>query len=89
MDTVARDAVFQPVPGTDAECFIQWKNTELCVDIYCPCDPSTPRHFDGYFAHRLQCDNCSAVYEMGTQVRMRRLADDDPAQDDAKMTSLD
>jgi hypothetical protein len=74
---VAR-GTFDPVPGTDATMFIQWKGTNVCLDFHCPCQPEEDTyaaHFDGYFAHYLQCGACGAIYEMGTQVKARRLAD--------------
>ena len=77
---MADDGVFAPFPGTDAECFIQWKGTTLCVDVYCSCSPEEPRHFDGDFAYFVQCDTCGAIYEMGTQVKLRKLvAGEEPA----------
>lgn len=72
--------VFDPVPGTDATMFIQWKGTDLCIDFHCPCQPDEIKfsaHFDGYFAHALRCPACGSVYELGTQVRAR-LIDFDP-----------
>jgi hypothetical protein len=63
--------VFQPVDGTDATMFIQWKGTDVCIDFHCPCGQHG--HFDGYFAYFLGCPNCGAVYEMGTQVRATKV----------------
>jgi hypothetical protein len=69
---------FDPVPGSDAETFIQWKGTDVCIDFYCPCDADVGGgHFDGFFGYFLRCPNCGAVYEMGTQVKARRLGDDE------------
>lgn len=75
MQIAEAEGVFQPFPGTDAQTFIQWKGTEVCMDIYCPCDPNEPRHVDAAFAYFVRCDNCGAVYEVGTQVKLRRLAE--------------
>lgn len=61
------------VPGTDAEQFIQWKGTDVCLDFYCPC--GAHGHVDGMFAHYVRCGACGATFELGTQVRARRLAD--------------
>ena len=69
---------FEPFPGTDAEMFIQWKGTDVCVDFYCPCGEMG--HFDGMFAYYLRCPGCGSVYEMGTQVKARKLeAELDPS----------
>lgn len=80
-----RREAFQPVPGTDAEMFIQWKGTDVCLDFHCPCQPdgsAFSSHFDGDFAYHLRCTRCGAIYEMGTQVRARRVEEaDGPVQD--------
>lgn len=79
---------FDPVPGTDATMFIQWKGTDLCIDFQCPCESEENAyagHFDGYFAYYLQCPSCGAVYEMGTQVKARRLAEGEEPSGEPKM----
>lgn len=60
---------FEPFPDTDAECFIQWKGTEVCIDVWCKCGEDC--HFDGDFAYHLQCPKCNTIYELGTQVKMK------------------
>jgi hypothetical protein len=62
---------FTAVPDTDAEMFIQWKGTDVCMDFHCPCGDHN--HLDGYFAYYVRCVGCGAVYELGTQVKARRL----------------
>lgn len=51
--------------------FIQWKNTNLCMDFTCP---SCGRHchYDGLFMHYIRC-RCNAVYELGTWVAIRKV----------------
>jgi hypothetical protein len=61
---------FEPFPGTDAETFIQWKGTEVCMDLHCPC--GTHSHIDADFAYRVRCAGCGDVYELGTQVKAVR-----------------
>jgi hypothetical protein len=56
---------------SDIEMFIQWKGTDVCVDIYCPCGHHG--HVDGYFAHNIKCGGCGSVYVMGTQVIAKRI----------------
>lgn len=62
--------------GTTPRCFIQWKGTDVCVDLYCTCGQS--HHFDGYFLYAWKCPTCGKCWEMGTEVRMRETADDAP-----------
>lgn len=64
---------FDPFPGTDATMFIQWKGTDVCMDFHCECGQHS--HFDGDFAYVVKCMDCGTRYEMGTQVRARKLAD--------------
>lgn len=62
--------------GSDAEMFIQWKNTDVCLDLYCSC--GAHGHFDGYFAHYLRCVHCGTVYQLGTQVILKKFDGDPP-----------
>jgi uncharacterized protein (DUF983 family) len=49
---------------------IQWKNTDLCIDLFCACGEKT--HFDGYFRQMLQCAKCEAVYRLDNEVKFRK-----------------
>jgi hypothetical protein len=42
--------------------FVQWKNTEVCLDFRCPC--GYEGHFDGMFAYGLRCARCGAEWAM-------------------------
>lgn len=61
----------EPFPDTDASVFIQWKGTEVCMDFQCAC--GTHGHLDASFAYSVQCAGCGAFYDLGTQVRVRRV----------------
>lgn len=61
--------------GSDASMFIQWKGTEVCMDLACRCGELL--HGDGYFAHFVKCPHCSTVYQLGTQVVIRQLPNDE------------
>lgn len=61
--------------GSDAEMFIQWKGTEVCLDFWCPCGVAC--HLDDDFAYNVQCPECGSVFEMGTQVIAKRVPDGD------------
>lgn len=56
--------------GSEARCFIQWKGTNLCMDLHCPCGEHS--HIDEDFVYAVRCPACGVVYEMGTQVILRR-----------------
>lgn len=48
--------------------FIQWKGTDVCIDIVCP-QCGNDYHFDGDFMYFVRCA-CGQVFEMGTEVTM-------------------
>lgn len=52
--------------------FIQWKGTDLCMDLYCPeCD--THSHIDGFFAYYVRCPSCKAVFKLADHVEMTKV----------------
>ena len=53
-------------PG--ARGWLQWKGTEACIDITCPCGYEA--HFDGSFCYHVKCPQCNQVYEVGGHVRL-------------------
>jgi hypothetical protein len=57
--------------GSDADMFIQWKGTQVCMDFYCPC--GAHGHLDADFAYNVECPSCGSVFEMGTQVIAKRV----------------
>lgn len=58
--------------GKNAEVFIQYKGTDICLDFHCPCnDSGIPLHFDGYFAYALKCPACGTLYEMPTTLSVK------------------
>lgn len=42
--------------------FLQYKGTDICVDLYCTCGDQF--HYDGYFATWLRCPHCRKVWEL-------------------------
>ena len=40
--------------------WIQWKGTDVCMDIHCKCGEST--HIDADFAYHVKCGSCGTVY---------------------------
>jgi hypothetical protein len=61
---------FAKPEGSDAEMFIQWKGTEVCLDFYCPC--GVQGHVDADFAYFLRCPACDTTYELGSQVIVKK-----------------
>lgn len=40
--------------------WIQWKGTDVCMDIHCKCGCHS--HVDAEFAYHVKCPECGAVY---------------------------
>ena len=59
--------------GSEAETFIQWKGTDVCMDLHCPC--GADGHVDASFAYFVRCPDCDTVYELGAQVIVKRNED--------------
>ena len=54
---------------------VQWKGTDLCMDLWCPlCDEHS--HFDGMFAYHVQCSSCGAVFKMPTDLPLEHVEGD-------------
>lgn len=62
-----------PPPPT---AFIQYKNTDICLDFFCPCGHQG--HFDGHFSHNLRCPACGATYGMPSTVTLGPVNTDGP-----------
>jgi hypothetical protein len=50
------ETLFKDVPRG----FIQWKGTDVCMDVYCKCGYHS--HIDQDFCYRLECPKCHTVY---------------------------
>jgi hypothetical protein len=48
--------------------FIQWKGTDVCMDINCQC--GTLSHVDGEFGYYAKCYKCGQVYQVGYYVKL-------------------
>lgn len=52
---------------------IQWKGTDLCMDFVCP-EPGCEKqsHYDGMFAHVIQCPGCGTEWTLATDIPITR-----------------
>lgn len=48
--------------------WIQFKGTDLCIDIHCKCGAMT--HFDGGFCYFIKCVVCGQVYELNGHIEL-------------------
>ena len=48
--------------------WIQFKGTDLCMDVYCKCGEHT--HIDGDFLYFIKCGNCGTIYELNGHIEL-------------------
>jgi hypothetical protein len=53
--------------------WIQWKGTDVCMDVHCKCGAHL--HIDGYFAYTVKCAHCGTAYMMNGHIEMIELVD--------------
>jgi hypothetical protein len=53
--------------------FIQWKGTDVCMDVYCVCGEQF--HIDDFFAYYVKCLACDRVFEVGCHMALREVAE--------------
>lgn len=44
------------------ELYIQWKGTDVCIDLECKCGWSD--HFDGFDLYAYKCPECGTIYKL-------------------------
>jgi len=69
--------------------WIQWKGTDVCIDLYCKCGHHG--HYDGDFLYAFECPACHAKYAVGQNVKLIELGADEVAEykDTIKTCDLD
>lgn len=53
--------------------WIQWKGTEVCIDLHCDC--GFLGHFDGEFFYYYECPNCKKKYAVGQNIKLIALTE--------------
>ena len=51
--------------------WIQWKGTNVCMDIHCECGELT--HIDADFSYHVKCGNCGIVYFCNGHIELIKL----------------
>lgn len=64
-------------PPGEAHGWIQWKGTDVCMDVHCACGELT--HLDGSFLYFLQCSACGKRYATGCNIKLIPLTDEEMA----------
>ena len=55
--------------------WIQWKNTDACLDIHCACGEMT--HLDEFFAYRVKCGSCGKEWRLQSNIQLTDVTHDD------------
>lgn len=58
-------------PEGPAHAWIQWKGTDVCMDLHCIC--GAHGHIDGDFVYSVQCRDCGRKYAVGQNVKLIEL----------------
>lgn len=64
-DHLSRDVHFTL---KDPHGWIQFKGTEICIDIRCKCGELS--HYDGGFMYFIKCPHCGQVYEANGHIQL-------------------
>lgn len=70
--TPARRAELEPTPE-GPHGWIQWKGTNVCMDIHCGCDKVEHAHVDLDFFYFYECPGCHKKYKVGQYVSLIEL----------------
>lgn len=67
----------EKVSDDDPHGWIQWKGTDVCIDLHCIC--GTLGHFDGYSMYQVVCEDCGQHYAVGSNVVLAPMSDEQVA----------
>jgi len=59
-------AIEGPLFRDKPHAWLQWKGTDVCVDLHCECGAHL--HYDGAFLYYWRCPHCKRIWEMGTHI---------------------
>ena len=54
--------------------WIQWKGTDVCMDIHCKCGEHS--HIDASFAYHVKCPYCGTVYFCNGHIELIELEEE-------------
>jgi hypothetical protein len=64
----------QDNPADGPHGWVQWKGTDVCIDLHCKC--GFHGHYDGDFLYFWECPICHAKYALGCNVKLIELTKD-------------
>ena len=56
------------MPHPEPHGWIQWKGTDVCMDVHCACGEHT--HIDSSFTYHIKCGKCGQVYECDGHIKL-------------------
>lgn len=62
-EVYSQDKISTPSTG-----WIQWKGTDVCIDLHCVCGHHG--HFDGDFFYFFECPSCHRKYAVGQNINL-------------------
>lgn len=65
--------------------WVQWKGTDVCMDVHCTCGALF--HVDGDFCYAVRCRDCGQAYAVNGNVRLHPVDEWDgckPLEDDSE-----
>jgi len=73
-DALQEGRKFRPDDNDGPHGWIQWKGTDVCMDIYCPhCGEHT--HLDADFAYTVRCGACKGLMIPSPYIEMVPIVD--------------
>jgi DNA-directed RNA polymerase subunit RPC12/RpoP len=54
--------------------WIQWKGTEVCIDLHCVCGHHG--HVDGDFLYYYKCHECGRVFALDPVIRLMEISEE-------------
>ena len=70
-----------------ANASIQWKGTDVCMDVHCPCGEHS--HLDAEFAYFVRCPKCAVSYKVGDTVTLTPLTEEEERKAEANNSILE
>jgi hypothetical protein len=89
---MSNDKVYDRCVAANAEVrsgphgWIQWKGTDVCMDVRCSCGEST--HIDSDFTYVIQCGACKKFWAVAPEVRLVPITEEEAADSNPKVTLL-
>lgn len=78
---IEHEDFYEQVHGPESRAFdgkphgwIQWKGTDVCIDLYCEC--GSHGHIDGDFLYHYKCAACGRKYALGMNVALIPLTEE-------------